>query len=210
MVEKNPFVPGTWEWAAYVAATDLSVKPYGVDESYEEAFDNENWGYIFCTAWYEHDSASSLGPISLVRFLAGKQHDYGPLNITKFGPAGLKVRLWDKIARIQNLRGRGTTEGVNESLNDSFVDLMGYCVIMKMLQDGTFEYPLECDLPKPEEASGVSDYQRGQIPESNPLPTYRIIPHDGESVPQAFVAQAVGVTEDGNVAIVFLAAEKVQ
>lgn len=191
-IQPNPFTPGTWEWAAYVSATDLAAKFYQVEDDLEHAFDNENWGYIFNTAWNNLPEGAELA--SLVVFLAGKQRDYGPQNILKFGPAGLKVRLWDKIARIENLRPLGG-DAVNESLNDSYVDLMGYCVIMDMLASDTFLYPLFADLPQPQQAAPahapqLDKYQQGE---------YSGLPR---------VMQIVGYTDNGDPVVVLSEAIK--
>ena len=48
----------------------------------------------------------------LRKILLKKQEDYGPLNIAQSpgGPLnGLRVRMWDKIARINHLADTGAT-----------------------------------------------------------------------------------------------------
>lgn len=70
-----------------------------------------------------------------------KQHDYGHDNILAFGHQGIVVRIHDKWARIQNLVGKGADPS-NESLEDSFADIVNYCVIGIMLVDGTFTLEL--------------------------------------------------------------------
>ena len=82
--------------------------------------------------WSVFDSAGSL--------LLKKHHDYGPLNVAHSpGGAlnGLRVRMWDKIARINNLLDSGVKPS-NESLRDSFVDLMNYSAIAQMVLDKTW------------------------------------------------------------------------
>jgi hypothetical protein len=79
-----------------------------------------------------------------VKLMAGKQHDYGHGNITKFGQMGVLVRLWDKIARYNNLIRRNA-DAVNETLQDTLIDMIGYVVIHQMLALGTFMFPLEAD-----------------------------------------------------------------
>jgi len=72
--------------------------------------------------------------------LLDKQEDYGPLNISRApgGPLnGLRVRIFDKISRINNLIETGA-EPNNESLRDSFVDLANYATIALMVIDGTW------------------------------------------------------------------------
>ncbi len=70
--------------------------------------------------------------------LIRKQEDYGPTNISRApgGPLnGLRVRIYDKIARINNLIDTGATPK-NESLYDSFLDLANYAIITLMVLDG--------------------------------------------------------------------------
>jgi hypothetical protein len=67
--------------------------------------------------------------------LLRKQMDYGPTNISKApgGPInGLRVRMHDKIARINNLIDKGA-DPQNESLRDSFIDLLNYSAIAIMV-----------------------------------------------------------------------------
>ena len=97
---------------------------------------------VFITeVWRIMDQAGNL----LVR----KHHDYGPKNIAHSpgGPLnGLRVRMWDKMARINNLLDSGVKPS-NESLRDSFVDLLNYSAIAMMVLDGVWpEVPeLDCD-----------------------------------------------------------------
>lgn len=70
--------------------------------------------------------------------LLRKHNDYGPANISKSpgGPLnGLRVRIHDKTARINNLIDSGV-EPENESLRDSFIDLANYAVIALLVLDG--------------------------------------------------------------------------
>lgn len=69
--------------------------------------------------------------------LLKKHDDYGPTNISMSpgGPLnGLRVRMHDKIARINNLIDSGATPQ-NESLRDSFLDLLNYSAIALMVLD---------------------------------------------------------------------------
>ena len=73
--------------------------------------------------------------------LLKKHRDYGPKNISQSpgGPLnGLRVRMWDKLARINNLIDSGV-EPENESLRDSFLDLANYSIIAMMVLDGDWE-----------------------------------------------------------------------
>jgi Nucleotide modification associated domain 1 len=72
--------------------------------------------------------------------LLSKHHDYGPTNISDApgGPLnGLRVRIWDKIARINNLIDSNVNPE-HESLRDSFIDLANYSMIAVMVIDKTW------------------------------------------------------------------------
>lgn len=67
----------------------------------------------------------------LVDLLISKHKDYGPKNIADApGGAinGLRVRMHDKLARINNLVDSGKNPE-HESLEDSFKDMANYAVI---------------------------------------------------------------------------------
>lgn len=72
--------------------------------------------------------------------LLKKHKDYGPRNIS-MSPGGalngLRVRMHDKLARINNLLDSGATPE-NESLRDSFLDLMNYAAIAQVVLDGNW------------------------------------------------------------------------
>lgn len=79
----------------------------------------------------------------LFDLLIKKHADYGPKNISQSpgGPLnGLRVRMWDKIARINNLIDSGATPE-NESLIDSYRDLANYSIIAIMVLEG--KWPTE-------------------------------------------------------------------
>lgn len=70
--------------------------------------------------------------------LIKKHNDYGPKNISQSpgGPLnGLRVRMWDKLARINNLTDNGRV-AINEPLEDSFKDLANYSIIALMVLRG--------------------------------------------------------------------------
>ena len=77
----------------------------------------------------------------LARNLLLKKHkDYGPTNIANApGGAlnGLRVRIHDKTARINNLIDSGKN-AQHESLRDSFLDLMNYAAIALLVIDGNW------------------------------------------------------------------------
>jgi hypothetical protein len=80
--------------------------------------------------WRVLDSAGNL--------LISKHHDYGPKNIAHSpgGPLnGLRVRLFDKMARINNLLDNKVSPS-HESLRDSFIDMLNYAAIAILVLDG--------------------------------------------------------------------------
>lgn len=82
--------------------------------------------------WATLDQAGNL--------LIKKHKDYGPTNISRSpgGPLnGLRVRMHDKTARINHLIDSGATPE-NESLRDSFIDLLNYSAIALMVLDGNW------------------------------------------------------------------------
>jgi hypothetical protein len=73
--------------------------------------------------------------------LLKKQEDYGPLNIAHApGGAinGLRVRMHDKLARLNNLYSKGATPNF-ESIEDTFIDLANYAIIGLLVQRGQWE-----------------------------------------------------------------------
>ena len=114
--------------------------------------DSENWGRLA-----DYTKRSSIEREELSRFstqfeddvriiydelmsiLLKKHKDYGPRNIADApGGAlnGLRVRIHDKFARINNLIDTGSNQPEYESLEDSFKDLANYAIIgMLVLRD---------------------------------------------------------------------------
>jgi hypothetical protein len=81
--------------------------------------------------------------------LVKKHKDYGPKNISESpgGPLnGLRVRMHDKLARINHLYDSGATPE-NESLRDSFIDMANYAIIALMVLDGDWGNKDINDLP---------------------------------------------------------------
>ena len=75
-----------------------------------------------------------------------KQYDYGPMNIAmgtdlskmediKLAITALVVRINDKITRLINLVIKNDREGINQSVDDSFVDLSVYGVIEQIVRN---------------------------------------------------------------------------
>jgi hypothetical protein len=70
-----------------------------------------------------------------------KQADYGPLNIALApgGPMnGLRVRMYDKLARLNNLADKDATPNF-ESIEDTLIDLANYAIIGLLVQRGQWE-----------------------------------------------------------------------
>ena len=97
--------------------------------SYTDSIDFEHVKFV-TDMWEVLDGAGNL--------LIKKHKDYGPTNISLSpgGPLnGLRVRMHDKTARINHLIDSGATPE-NESLRDSFIDLLNYSAIALMVLDG--------------------------------------------------------------------------
>lgn len=77
----------------------------------------------------------------LAELLLRKHNDYGPKNISDSpgGPLnGLRVRMHDKLARINNLIDNNK-QPENESLEDSFKDMANYAIIGLLVLRGQWE-----------------------------------------------------------------------
>jgi hypothetical protein len=122
-----------------VARGSQIIDGYGDDSTFDRL---QGWDYnlsaearkkideqFIINVWAVLDTAGNL----LVR----KHHDYGPKNIAHSpgGPLnGLRVRMWDKVARINNLLDSNVSPS-NESLRDSFIDLLNYSAIAILVLD---------------------------------------------------------------------------
>jgi hypothetical protein len=77
----------------------------------------------------------------LSKLLVSKHKDYGPKNISQApGGAinGLRVRMHDKLARINNLIDSGANPE-HESLEDSFKDMANYAIIGLLVLRGKWD-----------------------------------------------------------------------
>lgn len=77
----------------------------------------------------------------LLTILFKKHADYGPMNIAGApgGPMnGLRVRMYDKLARLNNLIETGDTPKY-ESVEDTLIDLANYAIIGLLVQRGQWE-----------------------------------------------------------------------
>lgn len=76
-----------------------------------------------------------------VKLLVKKHEDYGPANISDApgGPLnGLSVRLHDKVARLNHLLSNGK-EPKNETIEDTFIDILNYALIALLVLDGKWD-----------------------------------------------------------------------
>ena len=102
-----------------------------LNKSLADKIDHQHVKFVV-DMWEVLDAAGNL--------LIKKHKDYGPTNISLSpgGPLnGLRVRMHDKTARINHLIDSGATPE-NESLRDSFIDLLNYSAIALMVLDGTW------------------------------------------------------------------------
>jgi hypothetical protein len=77
----------------------------------------------------------------LEQMMVKKHKDYGPMNIAGApgGPMnGLRVRMYDKLARLNNLVDTGDTPNY-ESIEDTLIDLANYAIIGLLVQRGQWE-----------------------------------------------------------------------
>ena len=76
-----------------------------------------------------------------------KNEDYGPSSIAALGPQGVVIRLFDKYSRIKTLLFSQKEESVlDESLEDSVMDLIDYGVILLLLLRGDWPEYVEADV----------------------------------------------------------------
>ena len=80
----------------------------------------------------------------VANLVIAKQHDYGHGNILKFMEQGVLVRLSDKLERLINLYQNNSSPS-NESIEDSWKDIMGYGMIGLMLTRNWFTLELKGD-----------------------------------------------------------------
>jgi len=96
-----------------------------------------------CALHIMHEQGHMPTRDTLQVLLCRKQYDYGHGNIDNFGLVGVAVRLCDKIARAKNLKKRGAHTVKNETVIDTYEDIVGYATIAVMLRDGTFLLDLD-------------------------------------------------------------------
>lgn len=134
-----------------IDATAGLTKPI-TDEIISGLDDNPIFFDIAGYAIYVLDSTNECPYIDwfyITDILIRKQKDYGPENIMKFGVVGIIVRLFDKVARLNNLllKTHGdVAEAIKsnsvqgESLIDTLIDIVGYCSIALMITEDDPHY----------------------------------------------------------------------
>jgi hypothetical protein len=89
-----------------------------------------------------------LSETMIATTVAKKQRDYGPNNVSKFGVAGLVVRIHDKIARLDNLlssKRNGINSVQNETVFDTLLDIVGYSTVALLWVNDWFLTPMASD-----------------------------------------------------------------
>lgn len=72
-----------------------------------------------------------LEEVEAVMYERGEK--YGPGNIAQFGELGILVRLSDKLSRLQGMQGK---DFADESIRDTWMDVIGYGLIGLSWVDG--------------------------------------------------------------------------
>jgi len=105
----------------------------------QEMTDQEYW--LKMAAMSASVNMVKLSSNEVTTILIKKQRDYGPENIERFGLTGIIIRMHDKIARLENLISSGQRAN-NESVQDTFIDIIGYSAIALMWMNNQFLTPL--------------------------------------------------------------------
>jgi hypothetical protein len=131
---------------AVKVATTPNLFTYHEAFSFRELFEKEDYVSMGIKAFEELRVQRS----DLVELLVRKQTDYGSANIMDgpFGPdVGIKVRLWDKVARYENLtrEERIGDKPQFESLSDTLLDIIGYVCLDWMVAADAMYYPLSTE-----------------------------------------------------------------
>ena len=106
--------------------------------SEEDVQDIQWWEQSLDMAFY---LAKQERPISMEQLVEianlcqAKNDAYGNLQLCSFGAHGIRIRAFDKICRVANLKNTGGPVN-DEALSDSLMDLMNYCVLAMLLLRG--------------------------------------------------------------------------
>lgn len=124
-------IPSLRTWIRALIVAERTTSP---EHSAQKIFE-----YMAVSAINELKIIESWDLETVFQTLCSKQHDYGHENINKFGLYGIIVRLSDKVERYANLKNKYAK---NESVFDTLLDIVGYCVVALMLIDETFNLQL--------------------------------------------------------------------
>jgi len=127
-----------YDWGTY--NMDYTNKVVGVSSG-------DNVTITFTASPDTFDDAIHRLANEIADVVISKQKDYGQSNIldAPFTPqVGLVVRLWDKVSRLKNLTERGY-KPENESINDTYIDIIGYALLALMVDRGWFTLPLKLE-----------------------------------------------------------------
>lgn len=114
---------------------------------YRELFEKNDFQSMGLKAFEEYAAAEKAGRTHIAHLLVRKQKDYGPSNIMDgpFGPeVGIKVRLWDKVARYENLTDNENVPEC-EPLEDTLLDIIGYVCLQWMVAVNAMNLPLHTE-----------------------------------------------------------------
>jgi hypothetical protein len=113
---------------------------YGVQDYIDRIRERDtNPHPIYSSAFYQEVGQTFD---ELKELLTRKHIDYGPKNISQSpgGPInGLRVRMHDKLARINNLVDTQVSDPQYESLEDSFKDMANYAIIGLLVLRGKWD-----------------------------------------------------------------------
>jgi hypothetical protein len=124
-------IPSLRTWIRALIVAEKTTSPeHGAQKLFE---------YMAVSALNELKIIESWDLETVFQTLCSKQYDYGHENINKFGLYGIIVRLSDKVERYANLKNKYAK---NESVFDTLLDIVGYCVVALMLIDETFNLQL--------------------------------------------------------------------
>lgn len=158
IIRRRIQVAATWEesaaqWVDHLSSMSKSPQVMNADsigrmrDKAAETAQHEElspifWTSVACSAINELKYLKKWDNDEMVNLLGRKQNDYGHGNIEKFGQFGILVRLSDKVERLKNLKKK---KAQSEPYEDALVDIVGYCVVALMLDDGTFGLELGDD-----------------------------------------------------------------
>lgn len=115
----------------------------GGDGTYNYSVPSTEWHYP-TDSIHSSPFGKAVGEVfdELESLLLRKHMDYGPKNISQSpgGPInGLRVRIHDKVARINNLFDKEIGDPQYESFEDSFKDLANYAIIALLVLRGKWD-----------------------------------------------------------------------